>query len=86
MPFVSTGITVGTTAVQVAGPSINTKEVHIQSASLAANIYAGGPDVTSANGILISGTASVFYEMNADDRLFCVSDSPGNTVKVLEIT
>tara|TARA_R110000796_G_scaffold167086_2_gene283927 strand:+ start:55 stop:315 length:261 start_codon:yes stop_codon:yes gene_type:complete len=86
MPFVSRGVIVGTEAVQLAGPSINTKAVHIQSGSLAANIWVGGADVSSDNGILISGDVIVFYEMNSDDRLYCVSNSPGNTVKVLEIT
>jgi hypothetical protein len=86
MPITSRGVTVGTDAVEVAGPSIQTKSVHLQSGSLAANIWVGGADVSSDNGILISGDVIVFYELNSDDRLYCVANSGGNIVKVLEIT
>jgi hypothetical protein len=42
-------------------------------------------DVSAANGILLSETNNAVFQTNADDTLYCISDTVGAVVKVVEV-
>ena len=85
MPVVSSGVTVGTSITEVSGPYISSKIVYLQSGTEGAATYVGGADVSAANGILLSETNNAVFQTNADDSLYCISDTAGAVVKVLEV-
>ena len=85
MPVVSTGVTVGTSITSVSGPFISSKVVYLQSGTEGALTYVGGDDVSASNGILLSETNNAVFQTNADDTLYCISDTGGAVVKVVEV-
>ena len=85
MPVTSTGVTVGTAITEVSGPYISSKLVYLQSGTEGALTYVGGSDVSAANGILLSETNNAVFQTNADDSLYCISDTAGAVVKVVEV-
>ncbi len=85
MPVESTGVTVGTSITAVSGPTQNPKLVYLQSGTEGALTYVGGSDVSAANGILLSETNNAVFQTNADDTLYCISDTAGAVVKALEV-
>lgn len=85
MPVTSSGVTVGTAITEVSGPYISSKLVYLQSGTDGAATYVGGSDVSAANGVLLSATNTTVFQTNADDSLFCISDTAGAVVKVVEV-
>ena len=85
MPVTSTGVTVGTSITSVSGPFISSKVVYLQSGTEGAATYVGGDDVSAASGILLSETNNAVFQTNADDTLYCISDTVGAVVKVVEV-
>lgn len=85
MPVTSSGVTVGTAITEVAGPSIRTKLVYLQSGTEGAATYAGGDDVSASTGILLSESNTTVFQMNADDTMYCISDTAGAVVKVVQV-
>lgn len=85
MAVESTGVTVGTSITSVSGPFISSKVVYLQSGTAGALTYVGGSDVSAANGILLSETNNAVFQTNADDTLYCISDTAGAVVKVVEV-
>lgn len=89
MPVVSTGVTVGTSITAVSGNTTGTfnydRYVYLQSATAGALTYVGGPNVSAANGTLLSETNNTVFELKADDVLYSISDTAGAVVKVLEV-
>lgn len=85
MPVTSSGVTVGTAITEVSGPYISSKLVYLQSGTDGALTYVGGPDVSAANGVLLSATNTTVFQTNAHDSLFCISDTAGAVVKVVEV-
>jgi hypothetical protein len=85
MPVVSTGVTVGTSITAVSGPYISSKIVYLQSGTAGVLTYVGGDDVSASNGILLSETNNAVFQTNADDTLYCISDTAGAVVKVVEV-
>jgi len=49
-------------------------------------VYLGGPDVTTANGLLINKLESLQMMMGPTDRLYAVSGKTGHNVSWLAIT
>lgn len=85
MPVVSTGVSVGQSITAVSGPFISSKVVYLQSGTAGVLTYVGGSDVSAANGILLSETNNAVFQTNADDTLYCISDTVGAVVKVVEV-
>jgi len=85
MPVTSTGVTVGTSITSVSGPFISSKVVYLQSGTEGALTYVGGSDVSASNGILLSETNNAVFQTNADDTIYCISDTVGAVVKVVEV-
>ena len=86
MPVVSTGVTVGTSITSVSGPTQNPKIVYLQSGTAGVLTYVGGDDVSASNGILLSETNNAIFQTGSDDSLYCISDTAGAVVKVVEVT
>ena len=85
MPIVSTGVTVGTSITAVSGPFISSKVVYLQSGTAGALTFVGGSNVSASNGVLLSENNNAVFQTNADDTLYCISDTVGAIVKVLEV-
>jgi len=85
MPVESSGVTVGTSITEVSGPYISSKIVYLQSGTEGALTYVGGSDVSASTGILLSETNNAVFQTNADDSLYCISDTAGAVVKVVEV-
>tara|TARA_B110000503_G_scaffold95048_1_gene143110 strand:+ start:736 stop:1008 length:273 start_codon:yes stop_codon:yes gene_type:complete len=89
MAVVSTGVTVGTSITEVSGNTAATfnydRFVYLQSGTEGAATYAGGSNVSAANGILVSETNNTVFQLKADDVLYAISDTAGAVVKVLEV-
>lgn len=85
MPVTSSGVTVGTAITEVSGPYISSKLVYLQSGTAGAATYVGGTAVSSSNGILLSESNTTVFQTNADDSLYCISDTAGAVVKVVEV-
>jgi hypothetical protein len=85
MPVVSTGVTVGTSITAVSGPFISSKVVYLQSGTDGALTYVGGSDVSASTGILLSATNNAVFQTDANDTLYCISDTVGAVVKVVEV-
>jgi hypothetical protein len=85
MPVVSTGVTVGTSITAVSLPFTYSKLVYLQNGTEGAITYVGGSDVSASNGILLSETNNTVFQTLADETLYCVSDTVGAVVKVLEV-
>lgn len=85
MPVTSSGVTVGTAITEVSGPYISSKLVYLQSGTEGAATYVGGTAVSAANGIKLSETNTTVFQTNADDSLYCISDTAGAVVKVVEV-
>ena len=82
MPVESSGVTVGTSITEVSGPYISSKIVYLQSGTEGALTYVGGSDVSASTGILLSETNNAVFQTNADDSLYCISDTAGAVVKM----
>lgn len=85
MPVTSSGVTVGTAITEVAGPSIRSKLVYLQSGTEGAATYVGGSDVSASNGIKLSESNTTVFQTNADDSLYAISDTAGAVVKVVSV-
>jgi hypothetical protein len=85
MPISSAGIVVGTSITPVSLPYTYAKYVYLQSGTEGAVTYVGAFDVSASNGILLSETNNAVFQTLADDTLYCVSDTVGAVVKVLEV-
>lgn len=85
MAVSSTGVTVGTSITAVSDKFLGGKLVYLQSGTPGAATYVGGSDVSAANGILLSETNNAVFQTNADDVLYCISDTVDAVVKVLEV-
>ena len=85
MPVVSAGIVVGTSITPVSLPYTYNKFVYLQNGTEGSLTYVGGSNVSAANGILLSETNNTVFQTLADDTLYCVSDTAGAVVKVLEV-
>ena len=85
MPVTSASIAVGTTITIVSQPENNSKYIYLQSGTKDAKTYVGGPNVSSANGMLLSETSPLVLQTRAKDTVYAVSDLAGAVVRVVEV-
>jgi len=87
MPVTSASVSVGTTAVQVAGPSISSKYVYLQDGDFDGDtiVYVGGADVTTATGVKLSKINTTVFQTNADDALFAICSAAGGSVRAVTV-
>jgi hypothetical protein len=77
--------TVGTTAVQIDGASIHWCHIHIRNNESTKTLFIGNSNVTSGNGLLVDGGATVDFDVPPNQHLYMVSSSGSHTVSWLRI-
>jgi len=87
MPVTNSSVSVGTTAVSISSPTINSRLVYVQDGDFDGDTvtYVGGSSVSAANGVKISKTNTTVFQMNADDDLYAISSAAGGSVRVVEV-
>ena len=87
MPVSTNAVSVGASAVQIAGPSIAAKYVYVQDGDFDGEtaVYVGGSDVTTSNGIKVSKTMQTIFQINADDALFAVRSGGTASLRVVQV-
>lgn len=68
-------ITVGTTAVLLAGPDDSAQRVIIHNTDSAQQVYIGGSDVTISNGLHVDGKEERELTLNPGEALYGVSNN-----------
>lgn len=84
MPITSGHLTVGTTAVQIDGSYVSNYRLHVHNADNQENLYLGGPDVSTSNGLVLPKQDSTELLMSPGDSLWVVSSSTNHLVTWLK--
>jgi len=80
--MISTTTTVTATAVKIVSKAVNeTRTVVIRPGGN--DMYIGGADVTTANGLVISNNTNFTIEIPPNEELWCVVGSGSHTVTIL---
>lgn len=77
MALTSGQMTVNSTPAQIDGASFNPIHLHIHNPDNTKNIYIGGPDVTSSNGMILPKQDSLEIILMPGNRLFAVAPNGG---------
>jgi hypothetical protein len=85
LAVISTGVSVGTAATLISGPSPDSRLIYVQNGDEDALVYIGGSNVSAANGILASASNPNVFQVSFFDELFAISDTADTPVKVLEV-
>jgi hypothetical protein len=85
MPISSGQITVGTTRVQIDGTNASVYRLHIHNNDNQVNLYLGGSDVTTANGLILEKTDSTEIQVSPGDSVWVVSSSNNHLVSYLVV-
>jgi hypothetical protein len=86
MPISSGQLTVGTTRVQIDGTSASVYRLHIHNNDNQENLYLGGSDVTTANGLILEKTDTTEVQVSPGDSVWVVSSSTNHLVSYLKVT
>lgn len=86
MPISSGQVSVGTAATVVPVPSVNPYELHVHNNDNTDDLFIGGPDVTTTNGLVLEKLESMTLILRPTDRLYAVSTKAGHTISYLAIT
>jgi hypothetical protein len=86
MPISSGQVTVGTTRVQIDGTSASVYRLHIHNADNQVNLYLGGSDVTTDNGLILEKTDTTEIQVSPGDAVWVVSSSTNHLVSYLKVT
>jgi hypothetical protein len=86
MPISSGQLTVGTTRQQIDGTSASVYRLHIHNNDNQVNLYLGGSDVTTANGLILEKTDSTEIQVAPGDSVWVVSSSTDHLVSYLKVT
>jgi hypothetical protein len=86
MPISSGQVTAGTTRVQIDGTSTSVYRLHIHNNDNQVNLYLGGSDVTTANGLILEKTDSTEIQVSPGDSVWVVSSSNNHLVSYLKVT
>ncbi len=78
--------TIGTTRQLVDGISTNPSRLHIHNMDNTNNIYLGGQDVTTANGLQLVKLDSIELILNAGESLYAISSSGSHLISWLRQT
>ena len=86
MPISSGQVTAGTARVQIDGTSPSVYRLHIHNNDNQVNLYLGGSDVTTANGLILEKTDSTEVQVSPGDSVWVVSSSNNHLVSYLKVT
>lgn len=78
---------VGTTAVEIVGPSSNSQYVYVQNADYdgEAQIYVGALNVGTADGFRVTRGVNTVFQIEGGDSLYCVSDTASTPVRFFTV-
>lgn len=85
MSVVNGKIAVGTAATAIPVSSVMPYVLHVHNDDNTNTVYLGGPDVTTANGMLVGRRESLQMMMGPADRLYAVSSNTGHDVSWLAV-
>jgi hypothetical protein len=86
MAIVSGQTTVGTTRVQIDGTSQSVYRLHIHNNDNQINLYLGGGDVTTSNGLILEKSDSTEIMVSPGDSVWVVSSSGNHLISWLKVT
>ena len=84
MTISSGAMSVGTTASIIDGTSNSNFRLIIHNNDNTDAVYIGGPDVTTANGLLVQKEQTIQLEMNPLESVYAVSGKTGHTISYLK--
>ena len=85
MAISSGQVTVGTARVQVDSTSASVYRLHIHNNDNQVNLYLGGPNVTTANGLILEKSDSTEIQVPPGDAVWIVSSSNNHLVSYLKV-
>lgn len=84
MAISSGQLTIGTTATIIDGTFNSNFRLIVHNNDNTEAVYIGGPDVTTANGLVVKKEESIQLEMNPLDSVYAVSGKAGHTISYLK--
>ena len=78
--------TVGSTRVQIDGVAVFQSHLHIRNNDTTKDLFIGGPDVTTANGLPVAKLESIDFDVPPGEAVWMVSSDSGHSVSWLRIT
>jgi hypothetical protein len=84
MAISSGQLTIGTTATIIDGTFNSNFRLIVHNNDNTDAVYIGGPDVTTANGLVVKKEESIQLEMNPLDSVYAVSGKAGHTISYLK--
>ena len=85
MPISSGQVTVGTTAVQIDSTSASVYHLHIHYDSNQADVFIGGSDVTTSNGLILPKQDSLEIQVPAGASVWAVVASGTHLISYLKV-
>lgn len=86
MAITSGQTTIGLTATQIDGSSANPSRIHIHNNDQQQNLFIGGADVTTSNGLVLEKLDTIELVLNPGESLYGISTQGGHTVSWLRQT
>ena len=83
MTIATTQVTVGTAVALLAGPDEMPQRVIVHNNESSQQIFVGGSDVTTANGLHIDGKEEQTFTLNPGEALYGVVATGTNAVSVM---
>ena len=85
MPITTAHFSVGTTRVQIVAPDAQPQHVciHNHEHSSSGNVFIGGSDVTTSNGIHAQATLTSQLTIQPGDSLWAISDTSDQELHIL---
>jgi hypothetical protein len=84
MAISSGQLTIGTTATIIDGTFNSNFRLIVHNNDNTDAVYIGGPDVTTANGLVVKKEESIQLEMNPLESVYAVSGKAGHTISYLK--
>jgi len=87
MPVTNSSVSVGTAITEVVTSDVNKSYVYLQDGDFDGDTetYVGGSSVTTSNGIKLSKTNHLVFELYEFDTLHAISTGAGGSVRILEV-
>lgn len=83
MPISSGQVAVGTAATLIDGTCVMPFELEVHNDDNTDDLFLGGPDVTTTNGMRVNKLEQLRVSMNPLDKLYAVSSKTGHNVSFL---
>ena len=87
MPVTNSSVSVGTAITEVVTSNVNKSYVYLQDGDFDGDTvtYVGGSSVSTSDGIKLSKTNHLVFELYEFDTLYAISSGTAGSVRVLEV-